>query len=77
MDVSAVADFINEEAITEHWDWITSGNRVQEVEINVEEENGDAMQLFIVLKNDNYPQLNISFWIRWQGEKWEALESPN
>jgi hypothetical protein len=74
LDVSAVAQASGQESTTEYWDWITSSQRVAEINIEEKETKEEARHLFITLKNDNYPGLNVAFWIRWEGDRWLAFD---
>jgi hypothetical protein len=74
LDVSAVAQASGQESTTEYWDWITSSQRVAKINIEERETKEEARQLFITLQNDNYPGLNVAFWIRWQDDRWLAFD---
>lgn len=74
LDISALAETADEAGVTEHWNWLTSNQRVTAVKIEEQETNNQARRLFITLENDNYPTQQVGFWIRWEGERWVAFE---
>jgi hypothetical protein len=74
LDISELAETAEAESVIEHWDWLTSNQRVASVDVRVEETRDDARLLFITLQNDNYPTHQTGFWIRWQGDRWLAFE---
>lgn len=75
LDISKLAQASTAEAVIEHWNRITSNQRVASIAIREVETKGEAKRLFIVLQNNNYPTHNVGFWIRWQGERWVASEN--
>lgn len=74
LDVSAVAQAADFESGIEYWDWLTSNQRVSNIDIREEETKGETKRLFITLQNDNYPTRTIGFWIRWQDDRWVAFD---
>lgn len=74
LDVSAVAQSADFESVIKYWDWITSNQRVSNIDIKEEETKGETKRLFIILQNDNYPARNVGFWIRWQDDRWVAFD---
>jgi hypothetical protein len=74
LNVSAIAQASDQESATEYWDWITSSQRVAEINIEERETKGEAKQPFITLQNDNYPGLNVAFWIRLERDRWLAFD---
>jgi hypothetical protein len=75
LDVSGIAQSPDPEAVTEHWDWLTSNQRVSAINIEEEETKEDTRRLFITVQNNNYPTLTVGFWIRWQDDRWVAFET--
>jgi hypothetical protein len=75
LDVSSIAQSPDPEAVTEHWNWLTSNQRVSAIIIEEEETKDEARRLFVTLQNDNYPTLTVGFWIRWQDDRWVAFET--
>lgn len=74
LDVSAVTQASNRESVIDYWDWLTSDQRVTSINLEEKEMKDEAKQLFITLQNDNYPTLNVGFWIRWQDDRWLAFD---
>ncbi len=74
LDVSGVAQSSDFESVIEYWDWITSSQRVSNIDVREEETKGETKRLFITLQNDNYPTRNVGFWIRWQDDRWVAFD---
>lgn len=77
LDISGLAQSPDQEGVSEHWDWLTSDQRVAGIQIEEEETDGVAKRLFITLQNDNYPTQNVGFWIRWQEDRWVAFEADD
>jgi hypothetical protein len=77
LDVSSLAQSTDPEGVTEHWNWLTSNQRVAVITIEEQETKEDARRLFITLQNDNYPTHTVGFWIRWQDDRWVAFEADN
>ena len=75
LDISAIAQSSDFESVTEYWDWITSNQRVSDINITEEETQGESKRLFITLQNENHPSRNVGFWIRWQNDRWIAFDN--
>lgn len=73
LDVTAVANEAEYEATQPYWLWLTSDQRVSNVDIEIEETDGDALHLFVVLDNEDRPRQQTRFWIRWNGTQWETF----
>ena len=74
LDISALAEAAEAESVAAHWDWLTSNQRVAEVDVREEETREDARRLFVTVQNNNYPTQQVGFWIRWQSDRWVAFE---
>lgn len=74
LDVSTVAQSADFKSVIEYWDWITSSQRVNTIDIREEETKGETKRIFITLQNDNYPTRNVGFWIQWQDDRWIAFD---